>query len=247
MMSHSARLDQLTEAAIQALVRAVDDYRPAVFTSSFSVEDMVVLDLIDQAGVDVTVATLDTGRLHQETYELMDRARERYQRPVRVYAPRADALEAFVTAEGVNAFYRSIELRKRCCEIRKTEPLARALADNALWVTGLRRAQSVTRAGLELLSRDEGHGLMKLNPLLDWLEEDVWAYASLHDVPTNPLHQQGFPSIGCAPCTRAITVGEDPRAGRWWWEDAETRECGLHMTPDGRLVRSRPAIVIAEG
>lgn len=246
-MMTSARLDSLTEAAIDALARQVDRHRPAVFTTSFGVEDMVLLDLIDQAGVDVALATLDTGRLHQETYALMDEARDRYQRPLRVYSPRADHLEAFLSAEGVNPFYRSIALRKRCCEIRKTEPLARALAGHGLWITGLRRAQSVTRAELDLIAPDATHGLMKLNPLVDWLEDDVWAYVEQHDVPTNALHQQGYPSIGCAPCTRPITVGEDARAGRWWWENPETRECGLHMTPDGKLVRSRPVIAIAEG
>lgn len=246
-MNPFARLDSLTEAAIDALANHVDRHRPAVFTTSFGVEDMVVLDLIEQADVDVTLATLDTGRLHQETYALMDEARERYRRPLKVYTPRADALEAFLSSEGVNAFYRSIDLRKRCCEIRKTEPLVRALAGKGLWITGLRRAQSVTRADLDLLARDEAHDLMKLNPLVDWLEDDVWAYVARHHVPTNPLHRQGYPSIGCAPCTRPITVGEDPRAGRWWWENPETRECGLHMTPDGKLVRSRPVIAIAEG
>ena len=245
-MRTASRADQLAEEAIDALVAGVRQYRPAVFTTSFGVEDMVVLDLIDRAGVDVTLATLDTGRLHQETYLLMDAARERYGRALKVYSPRADTLEAFLSAEGLNAFYRSIALRKRCCEIRKTEPLSRALAGQGLWITGLRRAQSVTRSDLAVLARDESHGLMKLNPLADWLEADVWAYAAHHDVPTNPLHQQGYPSIGCAPCTRPITVGEDPRAGRGWWEDPETRECGLHMTPDGRLVRSRPVIAIAE-
>ena len=246
-MSTAARLDQLTEAAIDAIATHVRRHRPAVFTTSFGVEDMVLLDLIEQAGVDVTLATLDTGRLHQETYALMDEARERYQRPLRVYSPRADALEAFLSSEGVNSFYRSIDLRKRCCEIRKTEPLARALAGQGLWLTGLRRAQSVTRADLALIAHDDAHDLMKLNPLVDWQEVDVWAYAERHKVPTNALHQQGYPSIGCAPCTRPITVGEDPRAGRWWWENPETRECGLHMTPDGKLVRSRPVIAIAEG
>ena len=245
-MSTTARIVKLAEAAIDALATHVRQYQPAVFTTSFGVEDMVVLDLIDQADVEVTLATLDTGRLHQETYALMDLARERYGRPLRVYAPHTDTLEAFVTAEGVNPFYRSIELRRRCCEIRKTEPRARALAGQGLWITGLRRAQSVTRSALELIAHDDAHGLMKLNPLADWLEADVWAYVAQHAVPTNALHQQGFPSIGCAPCTRAITIGEDPRAGRWWWENPETRECGLHIRPDGRLVRSRPVIAIAE-
>jgi phosphoadenosine phosphosulfate reductase len=204
-----------------------------------------VLDLIDRAGLDVTLATLDTGRLHAETYELMDRARERYGRPLRVHAPQAAALETFTGAEGMNPFYRSIELRKRCCEIRKTEPLGRALAGHRLWITGLRRAQSVTRSELDVLAHDPDRDLMKLNPLADWLEDDVWAYVEDNDVPVNALHAQGFPSIGCAPCTRAVTPGEDARAGRWRWEQAETRECGLHMTPDGRLVRSRAPIPIA--
>lgn len=247
-VSGNIRLDGLIEAAIERLCDAVERHRPAVFTTSLGVEDMVVLDLIHRAGLEVTLATLDTGRLHPETHALMDQARERYGRTLRVFAPQAEALEAFTSAEGVNPFYRSIDLRKRCCGIRKTEPLGRALAGHGLWITGLRRAQSVTRAELEILARDDSHGLMKLNPLADWLEDDVWAYARDNDVPTNPLHAQGYPSIGCAPCTRAVTAGEDPRAGRWWWEQPDTRECGLHLTPDGRLVRSRkpvPVIPIA--
>jgi phosphoadenosine phosphosulfate reductase len=243
-MNPSLRLDSIIDEAIERLTEAVGRHRPAVFTSSFGVEDMVVLDLIDRAALDVTVATLDTGRLHQETYELMDQATERYRRPLKVFAPQAAALEDFIGSEGFNSFYRSIELRKRCCEIRKTEPLARALRGRGLWITGLRREQSVTRAQLDVLARDDQHGLMKLNPLVDWLDDDVWAYVEENDVPTNPLHRRGFPSIGCAPCTRAVEPGEDARAGRWWWEQAETRECGLHMTPDGRLVRSRAPIPI---
>jgi phosphoadenosine phosphosulfate reductase len=150
-------------------------------------------------------------------------------------------VEAFVAAHGVNAFYDSIELRKRCCEIRKLVPLRRALKGKRLWITGLRREQSVTRAEVAVLAHDDANGLMKLNPLADWSEEDVWAYVENFDVPTNLLHRRGYPSIGCAPCTRAVQPGEDPRAGRWWWEQAASRECGLHMDPQGRLVRTTAA------
>jgi phosphoadenosine phosphosulfate reductase len=233
-------LEQKVESAGRSLAAAVAAHRPAVFTTSLGVEDMVVLDLIDRGGLDVEIVTLDTGRLPEETYALLDQAREHYRRPIRAFYPDAQVLEGFVLENGVNSFYRGIDLRKRCCEIRKTEPLQRALAGKQLWITGLRREQSVTRADLELLARDTAHGLMKLNPLADWSNDDVWAYVRQFDVPTNPLHARGYPSIGCAPCTRAVQPGEDPRAGRWWWEQAETRECGLHMSPDGRLVRARP-------
>ncbi|MFT3802632.1 MAG: phosphoadenylyl-sulfate reductase [Burkholderiaceae bacterium] len=235
-------LDALDAVATERLRSAVGAHGPAVFTTSFGAEDMVVLDLIARAGLDVQIVTLDTGRLHDETYQLMERARERYQRPIIAMAPDTRALEAFVAEQGINPFYRSIDLRKRCCQIRKMEPLGRALSGKGLWITGLRRDQSVTRAELDVLARDDGHGLMKLNPIVEWTHDDVWAYVERFDVPTNALHARGFPSIGCAPCTRAVEPGEDLRAGRWWWEQAETRECGLHMTPDGRLVRApKPA------
>jgi phosphoadenosine phosphosulfate reductase len=211
---------------------------PAAFSSSFSVEDMVILDLIAAASLDVEVFTLDTGRLHDETLALIAHARERYARPIRVMFPDAGEVEAFVLEHGVNAFYGSVALRKGCCEIRKLAPLRRALRGKALWVTGLRREQSVTRGDAEVLAWDEGYGLMKLNPLVDWTEADAWEYVHRFEVPTNPLHQRGFPSIGCAPCTRAVLPGEDARAGRWWWERPDTRECGLHMDPQGRLVRA---------
>ncbi|HMN81843.1 MAG TPA: phosphoadenylyl-sulfate reductase [Burkholderiaceae bacterium] len=242
-MTVSAHLDQLAAQAIERLTAAVAAHAPAVFTTSLGVEDMVVLELIQQASLDVDVVTFETGRLHEETLALLDRSREHYGRTIRALYPDRQALEAFVAEHGVNGFYQSIDVRKRCCEIRKTEPLARALAGKGLWITGLRREQSVTRASLQALEFDPAHGLMKSNPLIDWLADDVWAFARAHRVPTNVLHDRGFPSIGCAPCTRAVGPGEDPRAGRWWWEQAETRECGLHMTPDGRLVRARTAAV----
>ena len=229
-------LDDRIAAAVQALRAATAAHAPAVFTTSLGLEDMVVLDLIHRHGVPAEVVTLDTGRLHEETYRLFDTVRRTV--PIRALYPDAQALERFVTAEGVNAFHRGIALRKQCCAIRKLEPLQRALAGQGLWITGLRRAQSVTRADLPLLEHDAVHGLMKLNPLLEWSTADVRDYVARFDVPVNALHAQGYPSIGCAPCTRAVVPGEDERAGRWWWEQPDTRECGLHMAPDGRLVRA---------
>lgn len=196
--------------------------------SSFSVEDMVLTDLIDRHGLAIGIFTLDTGRLPEETYALMQAARRRYRTPVAVYAPQAAALEPYIAAHGPNGFYDSIELRQSCCAIRKVEPLKRALAGKQGWVTGLRRQHSPTRRDLPLREWDEGNAMHKFNPLAAWSNEEVWAYVKANDVPYNALHDRGFASIGCAPCTRAITVGEDIRAGRWWWENPDTKECGLH-------------------
>ncbi|MFO1322298.1 MAG: phosphoadenylyl-sulfate reductase [Burkholderiales bacterium] len=234
-------LDDRIRDASDRLIEAVGAHPRAAFSSSFGAEDMVVLDLISGLGLEVDVFTLDTGRLHGETLELIDRARDRYAIPVRILFPQADAVETFTTRHGVNAFYQSVELRKQCCEIRKLEPLRRALAGKALWITGLRREQSVTRSDVPFLQEDPTYGLVKANPLADWTSVDVNAYIQRHDVPVNALHARGFPSIGCAPCTRAIQPGEDERAGRWWWEQPESRECGLHVGPDGRLVRAKAA------
>ena len=231
-------LDQRTTAAVAALSEAVATHAPAAFSSSFGAEDMVILDLIARHRLAVEVFTLDTGRLHRETLALVDRARGHSGLQVRVLYPDAEALEAYVTAEGPDAFYRAVELRKRCCALRKLEPLSRALQGRGLWITGLRREQSVTRGDVQLIEHDAVRGLFKLNPLVEWSADEVWAYIERHEVPVNPLHAQGFPSIGCAPCTRAVSPGEDERAGRWWWEQPTSRECGLHVTPDGRLVRA---------
>jgi phosphoadenosine phosphosulfate reductase len=220
------------------LREAVTAFAPAAFASSFGAEDMVVLDLLHRLALEVEVFTLDTGRLPEETHALIAVARIRYGIPIRVLHPDAAEVEAFVTAHGSNAFYDGIDLRKRCCEIRKTRPLRRALQGKHLWITGLRREQSVTRAQVPVLAHDDVNGLMKLNPLADWSEAEVWEYLRRFDVPVNALHARGFPSIGCAPCTRAVKPGEDPRSGRWWWEQPATRECGLHMDPQGRLVRA---------
>jgi len=227
-------LDDRIADAVQALRAATAAHAPAVFTTSLGLEDMVVLDLIHRHGVPAEVVTLDTGRLHEETYRLFDTVRRTV--PIRALYPDAQALERFVAAEGVNAFHRGIALRKQCCAIRKLEPLQRALAGKGLWITGLRRAQSVTRADLPLLERDAVHGLMKLNPLLEWSTADVRDYVARFDVPVNALHAQGYPSIGCAPCTRAVAPGEDERAGRWWWEQDDKKECGLHLAPDGKII-----------
>ncbi len=234
--------DLATDRALAAgiLLRdAIVAHAPAVFTTSLGLEDMVVLDLIVRADLDVEIVTFDTGRLPEATHVLLDAARARYGRPIRSLSPDSSALEAFVAAEGTNAFYRSVELRKQCCAIRKVEPLRRALAGRGLWITGLRRSQSVTRGALEPLAHDADHGLMKASPLADWSTQDVADYIAAHDVPVSTLHAQGYPSIGCAPCTRAIAPGEDERAGRWWWESPQTKECGLHVAPDGRIVRAR--------
>ena len=205
-----------------------DDVRIAC---SFGVEDMVVVHEAARVGRAIgclpRVFLLDTGRLHQETFDLLDRVRSRYELPVDVYAPSAELVQDLVRRSGANAFYRSAADRRECCGVRKLEPLARALRGAAAWVTGLRRGQSPTRAAVERVERDE-RGLLKLNPLADWTEEDVWTFARAHDVPTHALHAEGYASIGCAPCTRAVTPGEPVRAGRWWWEDPDHKECGLH-------------------
>lgn len=216
---------------VALLRRVATDHAPAVLASALGIESMVLTDLIARHALPLGIFTLDTGRLPGETYALIDRIREHYALSIDVYYPDGAALEAYVRHNGVNAFYRTLELRQRCCEIRKTEPLARALAGKGAWVTGLRRAQSPTRAHVAVEEFDALHGLAKFNPLVDWSDADVWDYIRTHQVPYSPLHDRGYPSIGCAPCTRAIEPGEDIRAGRWWWENAEHKECGLHRRP----------------
>jgi len=221
------------DAAAAALADIARNHAPAVLASSFGAQDMVLLDLLAQHAPTIGVFTIDTGRLPEETLTLMDRARSRYPMVIDVYVPDASRVEAFVRGNGVNAFYKSVELRETCCGIRKTEPLARALAGKGAWITGLRRAQSVTRGDLSLREFDAVHGLPKFNPLIDWSEEDVWTYIRARQVPYNALHDHGYRSIGCAPCTRPVEAGEDIRAGRWWWESPEHKECGLHRRPVG--------------
>ncbi|WAM28790.1 phosphoadenylyl-sulfate reductase [Myxococcus sp. NMCA1] len=200
----------------------------AAIASSFGVEDMVLIDLARQHAPSLRLFTLDTGRLPPETYELMEVVRKRYGVTVETYFPERARVEALESTKGYFSFRHSLEARKECCAIRKVEPLSRALAGQQAWVTGLRREQSVTRTDVATLEVDGAHGLLKLNPLARWSSRDIWAYVRAKSVPYNALHDRGYPSIGCAPCTRAVKPYEDERAGRWWWESAENRECGLH-------------------
>jgi phosphoadenosine phosphosulfate reductase len=197
--------------------------------SSFGAEDVVLIDIVSRVAPQIRLFTLDTGRLHDETYEVMERVRVRYANvPIQTMFPKRDAVELLVREKGFYSFRDSVDNRRECCAIRKVEPLKRALSDAKAWMTGLRRDQSVTRTETEAVEWDEGNGMLKVNPLVDWTNDDVWAYVKANKVPYNALHDQGFPSIGCAPCTRAIKPGEDIRAGRWWWENPEYKECGLH-------------------
>jgi phosphoadenosine phosphosulfate reductase len=230
-------------AAVALLQRVATRHAPAVLASSFGAEDMVLIDLIARHALPIAIFTLDTGRLPGETYALIDRVREHYGLAIEVYCPESQALEHYVQANGLNAFYRSVDLRQACCAIRKTAPLARALAGRGAWITGQRRAQSLTRAELQIEEFDTVHALAKFNPLAEWSDDEVWGYLLAHGVPTNPLHARGYRSIGCAPCTRAVGPDEDPRAGRWWWERADQRECGLHRRPLDVTIR---AVTVAQ-
>ena len=223
----------LQVALLLRLKEIATEFRNVAFASSLGAEDMVVADAIFTADLPIAIITLDTGRLPRETLDLLERMRARYGREVEMFRPDADEAGRYVATHGANAFYESVDLRKRCCHIRKVEPLARALAGRDAWVTGLRRAQSVTRTDLPLREFDATHGLVKFNPLADWSEEEVWAYVRDREVPYNALHDRGYPSIGCDPCTRAIRPGEDVRAGRWWWESRDSKECGIHVSPSG--------------
>lgn len=199
-----------------------------VQSSSLGLEDMVISDMLRKISDRVEIFTLDTGRLFQESYDLLEQARLKWKAPFRVYCPDARALEALLEAKGPNSFYYSLENRKECCRIRKIDPLKRALAGRSAWICGLRRDQSVTRQAVETVEWDEAFGLVKINPLAAWSEGECKDYVKASSVPVHALHGKGFPSIGCAPCTRAVKEGEDIRAGRWWWENPESRECGLH-------------------
>lgn len=223
-----AAVEQKTQQVRALLQTIVDDFSPAVFANSLGAEDMVLTDLIIREKFPIAIFSLDTGRLPPETYALMTTIYQYYGVLLTLYYPRHELVETYTRQHGVNAFYESVKLRKTCCHARKVEPLQRALADKKAWVTGLRAQQSATRGGLPTQSFDDANGLTKFNPLADWSEAEVWAYLKKQRVPYNALHDRFFPSIGCAPCTRAITPGEDIRSGRWWWEDADSKECGLH-------------------
>lgn len=229
-------LTSLIHATEQTLTRIAAEFSPAVFASSLAAEDMVLTDMILKAKLPIGIFSLETGRLHQETLAVLDKVKARYDHDITLYRPQPEAVAAYVEQNGLNAFYNSVDMRRECCRIRKVEPLGRALAGNKAWVTGQRRAQSTTRAELHVQEEDAAHAMTKFNPLADWSEQDVWDYIRANDVPYNALHDRGYPSIGCEPCTRAVQPGEDVRAGRWWWENPDSKECGLHMV-DGKLIR----------
>ncbi len=220
----AATLERLREAAAAHSQRIVQ-------ATSLGAEDMVITDLIARLHLPIAIATLDTGALHAQTLALIPRLESRYGVAVERWAPPAEAVITFVRRHGERAMYESLALRKSCCAMRKLEPLSRMLAGRSAWVTGLRREQSAARAEVAFDERDEA-GRIKFNPLAEWTNADVWHYIGEHGVPYNPLHDEFYPSIGCAPCTRAVSLGEDPRAGRWWWEQEDggpAKECGLHV------------------
>ncbi len=227
------------ELSAEDLLRwALTEFSPKIaLACSFQAEESVLIDMMFRIrGADFRVFTLDTGRLNQETYDCMDIMRQRYGVGVEVYFPDAEQVQTMVRSHGLNLFYGSLELRKLCCRVRKVEPLRWALSGLDAWITGLRREQALTRSAQSKIERDRDHGnVAKINPLADWSFDQVWDYIRKNDVPYNGLHDRGYPSIGCAPCTRAVKPGEDLRAGRWWWEKSDAKECGLHVSAQGEI------------
>lgn len=221
----------INTASVEEALRNIAAAYPGqvVFSTSFSWEDQAITHYIFKEQLDIEVFTLDTGRMFPETYSTWSRTLEKYGRPITPYYPAAQPLQDFVAAKGPNSFYESVENRKQCCHIRKVEPLQRALKGKKVWITGIRAAHSPNRLDMQALEWDAGNQVVKYHPLLDWSTETLTRFISDNDIPYNPLHDRGFVSIGCAPCTRAIRPGEDFRAGRWWWEDAGKKECGLHV------------------
>ena len=209
-----------------------------VFTTSLGLEDQVITHLIAGDGVDIALVTLDTGRMFPETYTLWRDTEERYGVAIRPYYPNGENLEQLVAKQGIDGFYQSLQARHACCEVRKVVPLGRALAGASAWVTGLRADASQNRAGMDAVALDTARNLIKYSPLFDWTRDEIAAFAACENVPVSPLHAKGYLSIGCAPCTRAIAPGEPERAGRWWWEQENARECGLHVDASGRLIRA---------
>jgi phosphoadenosine phosphosulfate reductase len=233
-MNPTHNIDQLNEQWNGLEVQEILEKALALFGSkitfatSLGAEDQIITFLLSKTDKSANIITLDTGRVFPETYDLLHRTVNRYGIAIKSYAPDTAQLEEMVNSKGINLFYESIENRKLCCHVRKIVPLRRALQGMDAWITGLRREQSVTRTDLKIVEWDAANGLIKINPLLEWSEEHVWAFIKSYDIPYNKLHDQGFPSIGCQPCTRAIEKGEDLRAGRWWWEMPDSKECGLH-------------------
>jgi phosphoadenosine phosphosulfate reductase len=225
-------LEDRVERARRLLAAIEKNHSPTALASSFGAEDMVLLDLIARDGLAISVFTLDTGRLPRQTHDLIARVRKQYGIEIEIFAPWPDSVSAYVEENGIDGFYDGVEQRKACCAVRKVEPLKRALAPKRGWITGLRREQAESRAEVLEADRDPATGKWKFSPLADWSDADVWAYLRANQVPYNALHDRGYPSIGCEPCTRAVKPGEHPRAGRWWWEREDARkECGLHEIP----------------
>ncbi|WP_386694692.1 phosphoadenylyl-sulfate reductase [Lonepinella sp. MS14435] len=227
--SDFAKIEAKETALFQRIAQIEQNQQHAKFASSLAVEDMVITDVIAKSKANIVVFTLETGRLNPETLELVDSVKSRYpDLNFQLYRPDAKKVDEYDHQKGKFAFYESVELRRECCFIRKIEPLNRALQDADSWLTGQRREQSVTRTELPFHEQDTSRGIDKYNPIFDWSELDVWAYILKYDIPYNHLYKQGYPSIGCEPCTKPVKAGEDIRAGRWWWENKDSKECGLH-------------------
>ena len=222
-------IKEKSKNVISLIQKNIEKLHFVAFANSLGAEDMVLVDLIRKNKLNVEIFSIDTGRLPAETYHLIQEVELKYQFKIKIYFPNQEKVESYVNLNGINAFYNSLDLRKSCCGIRKVEPLNRALKDKKAWITGMRQEQSQTRQTLQEEEFDEAHQSQKLNPLSTWSENEIWAYIKINEVPYNALHDQFYPSIGCAPCTRAISEGEDVRAGRWWWEDPQNKECGLHV------------------
>lgn len=222
--------DLQTKSPQEVLEWALNEFHPNIALAWSGAEDIAVADMMIKINPEARIFTLDTGRLNPETYDLIDRVRDKYGIDIEVMFPSSAEVEEMVHSKGMNLFYKSVENRKLCCSVRKVKPLKRILSSLDAWVTGLRRDQAVTRTALNKVEIDNAFGgIVKVNPIADWSHEDVWDYIRKNDVPYNKLHDNGYPSIGCAPCTRAVKAGEDIRAGRWWWESPDTKECGLHV------------------
>lgn len=221
---------QLEGASAQEIIKFfVNYYKSKVtFGTSLGAEDQVIYYMLSQMETEIPVFTLDTGRVFPEVYDLISTSTKKYKLPIRTMFPDPKEVEVMVDEKGVNLFFDSVENRKQCCQVRKLNPLARALVGKEAWFTGLRKSQSVTRKDMQVVEWDKGSNCIKVNPLIHWSEQDVWNFINENHIPYNPMHKKGYPSIGCQPCTRAILEGEDIRAGRWWWEDPESKECGLH-------------------
>ncbi len=225
---HNPEMQRKIDATVALLRQAVKDHGKVVYANSLGAESMVLTDLIWREVPEIEIFSIDTGRLHEETLALIERLENRYQKKLKLYYPNPADLESYTAQFGINGFYNGLEQRQRCCNLRKVVPFKRAVAGAGAWVTGVRHEQSTTRAKATAVEFDPQYGLNKISPILDWTHDEIWAYIRAHKLPYNPLHDRGFPSIGCAPCTRAVEPGEDSRSGRWWWENADSKECGLH-------------------